>query len=220
MGSQEASSGDSLARVSAAEPWSLATFENIKLASIAMSIPRISKEVARRYVLGRQGLWPGRRWTEKDGTAQALRYIECVQMNPLNVIARSHDLALWGRVVNYQPDHLETLMYRDRQFFDYGSHQHIYPMSELPYWRVVMPRKGKEARWANFAKQHRALLEEVGCVWNANADAWTKLARAGYDVYRDYLNPPAFVDMLPDIEGLLGVDLGCGEGHNNEALAL
>lgn len=37
--------------------------------------------------------------------------------------------------------------------------------------------------------------EEVGRFWNANADSWTKLARAGCDVYRDYLNTPAFFDM-------------------------
>ena len=34
--------------------------------------------------------------------------------------------------------------------------------------------------------------EEVGRYWNANAAAWTKLARAGYDIYRDHLNTPAF----------------------------
>ncbi len=61
--------------------------------------------------------------------------------------------------------------------------------------------------------------EEVGRVWNANADAWTKLARAGYDVYRDYFNTPAFFDMPPDIEGRLGLDRGCGEGHNTKLLA-
>ncbi|MGQ0569260.1 MAG: DNA glycosylase AlkZ-like family protein [Armatimonadota bacterium] len=121
----------------------------------------IPNTVARRYILGRPGLWPGRRWAGKDGTIQALRDIECVQMDPLNVVARSHDLALWGRVLDYRPEHLGTVMYRDREFFDYGGNLRIYPMRELPYWRVTMRRKGKEARWANFAKQYRALLETV-----------------------------------------------------------
>jgi ubiquinone/menaquinone biosynthesis C-methylase UbiE len=61
--------------------------------------------------------------------------------------------------------------------------------------------------------------EEVGHFWNGNADAWTKLARAGYDVYRDYLNTPAFFDLLPDVTGLSGLDIGCGEGHNTRLLA-
>ena len=49
---------------------------------------------------------------------------------------------------------------------------------------------------------------EVRRYWNANADAWTELARAGYDVYRDYLNTPAFFDMLPHVDGLSGLDIG------------
>ena len=61
--------------------------------------------------------------------------------------------------------------------------------------------------------------EEVGRYWNENAEVWTKLARAGYDVYRDYLNTPAFFDMLPIVDGLSGLDIGCGEGHNTRLLA-
>jgi len=60
---------------------------------------------------------------------------------------------------------------------------------------------------------------EVGRYWNGNAEAWTQLARAGYDVYRDYLNTPAFLDMLPDVRGLSGLDIGCGEGHNTRLMA-
>lgn len=60
---------------------------------------------------------------------------------------------------------------------------------------------------------------EVGRYWNENAEAWTKLARAGYDVYRDHLNTPAFFDALPDVKGLEGLDIGCGEGHNTRLLA-
>ena len=61
--------------------------------------------------------------------------------------------------------------------------------------------------------------EEVGRYWNGNAEMWTQLARAGYDVYRDYLNTPAFFAMLPDVAGLSGLDIGCGEGHNTRLLA-
>ena len=60
---------------------------------------------------------------------------------------------------------------------------------------------------------------EVGRFWDDNADAWTALAREGYDVYRDLLNTPAFLALLPDVRGLRVLDIGCGEGHNTRLLA-
>lgn len=60
---------------------------------------------------------------------------------------------------------------------------------------------------------------QVRHYWDGNADAWTSLSRAGYDVYRDHLNTPAFLAMLPDVAGLSGLDIGCGEGHNTRLLA-
>ena len=61
--------------------------------------------------------------------------------------------------------------------------------------------------------------EEVGRYWDANAEAWTEMVRAGYDHYRDGLNTPAFMEMLPDVENLSGLDIGCGEGHNTRLVA-
>lgn len=62
--------------------------------------------------------------------------------------------------------------------------------------------------------------EDVAECWEANAEAWTTLSRAGHDVYRDALNTPAFLSMLPPVEGLVGLDVGCGEGSNTRQLAL
>jgi len=55
--------------------------------------------------------------------------------------------------------------------------------------------------------------------WNANAAAWTELSRAGFDRYRDLVNTPAFFGLLPPVDGLVCLDLGCGEGHNTRLLA-
>lgn len=60
---------------------------------------------------------------------------------------------------------------------------------------------------------------DVARLWNENAEAWTRLSRAGYDTYRDYVNTPAFLAMLPPITDLHGLDIGCGEGHNTRLLA-
>lgn len=61
--------------------------------------------------------------------------------------------------------------------------------------------------------------EEVGQYWNENAQAWTILSRAGCDLYRDHLNTPAFLEKLPAIDELYGIDIGCGEGYNTRLLA-
>lgn len=60
---------------------------------------------------------------------------------------------------------------------------------------------------------------EVASYWEANAEAWTRQARRGFDVFRDVLNSPAFFAMLPPVFGLRGLDLGCGEGANTRHLA-
>lgn len=59
----------------------------------------------------------------------------------------------------------------------------------------------------------------VGAHWESNAETWTRYSRAGFDRYRDALNTPAFLAMLPDVAGLDGLDLGCGEGSNTRAVA-
>lgn len=60
---------------------------------------------------------------------------------------------------------------------------------------------------------------DVGAFWNGNAESWTQLSRAGHDVYRDRVNTPAFLNMLPPVDGLTGLDIGCGEGTNTRAVA-
>lgn len=61
--------------------------------------------------------------------------------------------------------------------------------------------------------------KDVGKFWDENAENWTKLARMGYDRSRDLINSPAFFKMLPDISGLNGLDIGCGEGYNTRIAA-
>ncbi len=61
--------------------------------------------------------------------------------------------------------------------------------------------------------------EEVAAYWEKNATAWTTMARQGYDICRNHLNTPAFLSILPDVEGLRGLDVGCGEGYNTRMVA-
>ena len=121
----------------------------------------ISQQTARRFVLGKQGLWPGRRWKGKMGTAEAIRACEAVQLDPLNVIARSQDIVLHSRVLDYKPEYLYQVAYKDRQFFDYGGWLAMYPMSELPYWRVHMEKRRRDKRVEDFMLTNPELFEQV-----------------------------------------------------------
>jgi len=60
---------------------------------------------------------------------------------------------------------------------------------------------------------------EVGRYWDRNAENWTLLSRQGYDVLRDHVNTPAFLDLLPPVAGQRGLDIGCGEGTNTRRVA-
>ena len=67
--------------------------------------------------MGVQGLWPGRRFADAEGTAAALRQMDALQLDPLIVIARSQDIAMWGRVLDYRPELLHQVAYEQRGFF-------------------------------------------------------------------------------------------------------
>ena len=121
----------------------------------------ISKKTQREFILGKQGLYPGRRWQGKVGVCEALRSDCVVQMDPLSVVAHNHDIVLYGRVLDYTPMHLKTLFYTDRLFFDCGGAIMIHPMEELPYWRVVMSRKRREPRRVSFADEYADVINMV-----------------------------------------------------------
>ena len=121
----------------------------------------ISRQTARRFVLGKQGLWPGRRWKGKRGTAQAIRACEAVQLDPLNIFARSQDIVLHSRVLDYKPEYLYQVAYEERQFFDYGGWLAMYPMSDLPYFRVHMQKRAEHEYVKHHVPEYEQVLEHV-----------------------------------------------------------
>jgi uncharacterized protein YcaQ len=119
---------------------------------------------ARRFILGKQGLWPGRRWRGIKGAEQAMRAMEHLQLDPLQIIARSQDIKLHSRVLEYTPALWEDLTYQQRKFFDWGGWLAVRPMDELPHWRTLMRREREHPRWQAFAQEHAAAIEEMKLV--------------------------------------------------------
>lgn len=135
---------------------------------------KIDLITARRFILGKQGLWPGRRWRGIQGVEQAMRAMEYLQLDPLQIIARSQDIKLHSRVLDYTPGQWEDVTYAQRKFFDWGGWLAVRPMDELPHWRVVMRREREgNTRLHATAREHadaiaemRAILRERGVVSN------------------------------------------------------
>jgi len=111
--------------------------------------------------MGKQGLWPGRRYAGAEGAAAALRQMDALQLDPLIVIARSQDIAMYGRVLDYRPELLHQVAYEQRGFFDYGGTLFLYPMAELPYWRLHMKRALEWKRLKTFREEHPETMKQV-----------------------------------------------------------
>ena len=97
----------------------------------------ISKEVARRFLVSRQGFLQKKRG--KDGTLEAIRRLECIQIDPISVVHRNQHLVLHNRIVDYKPSYLEQLLYKDRLLFEYWCNEKsIIPIEDFPFFRYRM----------------------------------------------------------------------------------
>lgn len=127
-----------------------------------MTIDSISKQTYRRFLLASQGLWPGRRFEGPLGAESALRQMQALQLDPLVMVARSQDIAMYGRILNYKPQHLYQMAYEKRKAFDYGGWLMMYPMSDFPYWRLHMKqRKAKGLNYESFTHPPKDLLKFI-----------------------------------------------------------
>ena len=160
-------------------------------------------DTARRFVLGKQGLWPGRRWRGLKGTEQAMRAMEYLQLDPLQIIARSQDIKLHSRVLDYAPGMWEAVAYQQRKFFNWGGWLAARPMDELPdlayakSWRVVMRRERDrgpdiDTRIHKMGRDHaeaivemRTILRERGIVNNRDFDMATRTRTQSYRGRKD-----------------------------------
>src|SRR5512133_215705 len=153
----------------------------------------INLETARRFILGKQGLWPGRRWRGLKGTEKAMRAMEYLQLDPLQIVARSQDITLHSRVLDYQPEMWENPTYRKRKFFDWGSWLAVRPMDELPHWRTLMHHaRDTSSRLRDMPREHaeaivemRSILRERGTVSNRDFEMATRTRTQHYRGRKD-----------------------------------
>ncbi len=118
--------------------------------AVTMTPKKVSKEAARRFLTSRQGF---QCHEGKNGTLEAIKRLECIQIDPVRVVHCNHHLALYNRVSNYQPTYLDTLLYIDRAVFEYWCNEKsVIPIEEFRYFRY---------RMQNYMKFHSPFYERL-----------------------------------------------------------
>ena len=122
---------------------------------------RLSVTAARRLAVHAQrldGSAPRGR-PDPEAILQICRSLRCLQIDPTNVVARSHQLVVFSRLGAFDPALLEQLTYADRDLFEYWAHEASLVLSEdLPLHRYLMRtwRHARAQRWWELNGDFRA----------------------------------------------------------------
>jgi uncharacterized protein YcaQ len=120
-----------------------------------------SKEDVRRFLVLRQGLLQKK---GKNGTLEAIKQLECIQLDPISVIHPNQHLVLHNRVVDYKPFYLDELLYKDRLIFEYWCNEKsIIPIEDFRYFRYRMenPTQFHSPFYERIKAQRKELKKEI-----------------------------------------------------------
>ena len=94
---------------------------------------------ARRLSVAAQRLEAPRPNPTKADILDTIRRITCLQLDPINVVARTQLLVLFSRLGHYNPADLEGLLWEDRELFEYWAHAaSIVLADDYPLFRPQM----------------------------------------------------------------------------------
>jgi uncharacterized protein YcaQ len=104
----------------------------------------ISRTMARRLAIMAQGLAGLRPPADTEGIMDVIGRLGCLQLDPINTVARSHLLVLWSRLGSYDPRLLDLLLWQERRLFEYWAHAaSIVLTQDYPIHQMRMRSYGK-----------------------------------------------------------------------------
>lgn len=119
----------------------------------------LTPTLARRLAVTRQRLAGPRPEATPAGIMEIMRDIGCLQIDPIRAVERTQYLVLWSRLGNYDPAHLDRLLFKEKQLFEYWAHAASIVLTEhYPIHQVRMRRFNQ--RNSGWAKQVQAWLAE------------------------------------------------------------
>lgn len=101
----------------------------------------LTKKQARMFILAKQGLLGGYRFSGKEGTYAYVRQAGCIQYDPVDVCGKNAELTLQSRVKGFRKSMLAELLYKDRLLVDYADKElSIWPTEDWPYFSPYRER--------------------------------------------------------------------------------
>jgi uncharacterized protein len=125
--------------------------------------------LARRLVLSRQRLaGPPPLGPGPEAIMEVATDLASLQLDPISVVARSHQLVLWSRLGRYDLADLDGLLWRDRRLFEYWAHAAAivctddYPIHSLLMRRYPSARHAQLRAWlADNQALRRSILRQL-----------------------------------------------------------
>lgn len=124
----------------------------------------LSRQQAQMLVLKEQGLLNPLLLKGKRGALSIIEQLGYLQIDTLNVVARSHHHTLWSRLPDYQETFLNQLLEKDKRIFEYWSHAASYlPMGDYRYSLAIkkLYADGKSHWFAQDKKMNKYVLDKI-----------------------------------------------------------
>ena len=103
---------------------------------------KVTAEAARRFFVARHFLAPARSLRGgSKGVLKVLGRFGGVQVDPISVAGRNHDLVLHARVAGYEPAVTDRLYQRREIFEAYNKGLSLVPTDEFPWFRGRLTRR-------------------------------------------------------------------------------
>ncbi len=120
-------------------------------------------DTVRKLMLWKQGF---RQFSvpQKQHVLDIVKKLSCIQIDTINVVERSHYMAVWSRLGPYDKKWLDELLYPDRKVFEYWAHAaSIIPIEHYRFFAHTMKahKQGLEANAKRRLGEKAWLLDKI-----------------------------------------------------------
>ncbi|GEM_PF-1473549 len=96
----------------------------------------------------------------KKDTAELFNKIPCIQVDPIDVGGKNHDLTLFSRIRDYRTEYLSKLLYEDNLLFEYYCKMlSILPIDTYPVFKNRMEKQKK--KFSSLFKKYKDYIDHI-----------------------------------------------------------